>query len=137
MFNLVAPSITGNPNQAGNALTVSDGEWETGINGVVTHAYQWLSDGVPIADATDPKYTLRADDIGQAISCAWWSQPMPQEAGRWPRAMSSSLAADQMKRENSAVKNEAKSNPFARAASWDLRSLGCSGPRTYLQHAKP
>jgi len=69
MFNLVAPCITGNANQAGNTLSVSDGEWETGINGVVTHAYQWLSDGVPIADATDSKYTLRAEDIGHAISC--------------------------------------------------------------------
>ena len=70
MFNLVAPCITGNPNQAGNTLTVSDGEWETGINGVVIHGYQWLSDGVPIAGATDPKYTLRPDDIGHAISCS-------------------------------------------------------------------
>ncbi len=69
MFNLVAPCITGNPNQAGNTLTVSDGEWETSTNGVVTHGYQWSSDGVPIADATDPKYTLRVDDIGHAISC--------------------------------------------------------------------
>ncbi len=70
MFNLVAPCIAGDPNQAGNTLTVSEGEWETSINGVVTHAYQWLSDGVPIAGATDPNYTLRADDIGRAISCA-------------------------------------------------------------------
>ena len=69
MFNLVAPAITGNPNQAGDTLTVSDGEWETATHGVVTHAYQWLCDGVPIADATEPKYTLRADDIGHAISC--------------------------------------------------------------------
>lgn len=40
MFNLVAPCITGNPNRAGNALTVSDGEWETDADGVVTHGYQ-------------------------------------------------------------------------------------------------
>lgn len=70
MFNLVAPCITGNPNQAGNTLTVSDGEWETSNNGVVTHAYQWLSDGVPIAGATDHDYTLRAHDIGHTISCS-------------------------------------------------------------------
>lgn len=70
MFNLIAPCITGNPNQAGNTLTVSDGAWETGINGVATCGYQWLCDGVPIAGATDPEYTLRADDIGHAISCA-------------------------------------------------------------------
>lgn len=70
MFNLVAPFITGNSNQAGNTLTVSDGEWETSLNGIVTHGYQWLSDGAPIADATDAKYTLRADDIGHAISCS-------------------------------------------------------------------
>jgi hypothetical protein len=70
MFNLVAPSITGNPNQAGNTLTVSDGEWETDVDGVVTHGYQWRSDDVPITGATDPRYTLRADDIGHAISCS-------------------------------------------------------------------
>ena len=70
MFNLVAPCITGNPNRTGNTLTVSDGEWETEINGVVTYGYQWLSDGVPIAGATDPKYTLRPGDIGHAISCS-------------------------------------------------------------------
>lgn len=70
MFNLVAPFITGNPNQAGNTLTVSDGDWETATNGVITHAYQWRSDDIPIAGATDPKYTLRADDIGHAISCS-------------------------------------------------------------------
>jgi hypothetical protein len=70
MFNLVVPSITGNANQAGNTLTVSDGEWETGTNGVITHGYQWRSDGDPIAGATDPEYKLRAADIGHAISCS-------------------------------------------------------------------
>ncbi len=70
MFNLVAPCITGNPNRAGNTLTVSDGEWETDADGVVTHGYQWRADDVPIAGATDPEYKLRADDVGHAISCS-------------------------------------------------------------------
>ena len=90
MFNLVISCITGNPNQAGNLLTVSDGERETSINGVMTHAHQWLSEGVPIAGATDPGDTLRADGIGHAISC---SVVATEAAGGWALAASNVVVA--------------------------------------------
>ena len=62
-----APTITGTA-QVGETLTVdttaiSDAD---GLDNV-GYSYQWLADDTEVAGATDPTYTLVADDVGKAI----------------------------------------------------------------------
>ena len=62
-----APTISGTA-QVGKTLTVdttaiSDAD---GLDNV-GYSYQWLADDTEIAGATDPTYTLVADDVGKAI----------------------------------------------------------------------
>ena len=62
-----APTITGTA-RVGETLTVdttaiSDAD---GLDNV-GYSYQWLADDTEIAGATDPTYTLVADDVGKAI----------------------------------------------------------------------
>lgn len=69
--NGVAPINQGVPTITGTAiyretLSASPGVW--GSPDVVTLAFQWLRDGAPIDDATDPTYQLELDDIGTAVA---------------------------------------------------------------------
>jgi hypothetical protein len=50
--------------KVGKVLTVQDPTWnEEGV----THAYQWLRDGTPIAGATAKTYTLDPEDLGRSV----------------------------------------------------------------------
>ena len=50
--------------KVGKVLTVQDPTWnEEGV----THAYQWLRDGTPIAGATAKTYTLAPEDLGRQV----------------------------------------------------------------------
>jgi hypothetical protein len=64
--NTAAPVVSG---QAGlsDTLSCTSGSW----TGIPTPActYQWLRDGVAIADATDDTYTIAAADLGHLLAC--------------------------------------------------------------------
>lgn len=60
----IAPTITGTA-QVGRFLFVSTGTWDHSPTG---YAYQWLRDGVEIADATSNFYLLAAADEAANIS---------------------------------------------------------------------
>jgi hypothetical protein len=50
--------------KVGKPLTVQDPTWnEDGV----THTYQWLRDGAPIAGATGKTYTLAPEDLGRQV----------------------------------------------------------------------
>lgn len=49
----------------GNTVSVDAGTWTPSPQ---SFTYQWLRDGVAITDATDPSYTLTADDANHAVS---------------------------------------------------------------------
>jgi sugar lactone lactonase YvrE len=57
------PSISGRL-QVGETLTADPGSW----TGEPSFAYQWRADGVDIADATEPTYTLTAAEVGTRIT---------------------------------------------------------------------
>jgi len=58
------PVITGTP-VVGRVLRATSGEWDTeGLS----FAYQWLSNGEPISNATSATYRVRGADQGDAIS---------------------------------------------------------------------
>ncbi len=61
--SIAAPS--GTPS-VGNALTCASGVW-TGEPEPFT--YQWLRNGVAIADATEGSYMLTSEDVGKVIQC--------------------------------------------------------------------
>ena len=58
------PKITGTA-EAGSTLTADTGDW--GVDGAI-FSYQWLRDGNPIDDATQPAYAVTAADRGHGIS---------------------------------------------------------------------
>ena len=62
-----APTISGTA-QVGKTLTASTSDIADadGLSGAV-FSYQWLANGADIAGATDPTYTLVADDLGKTI----------------------------------------------------------------------
>ncbi|MDR1799611.1 MAG: FG-GAP-like repeat-containing protein [Bifidobacteriaceae bacterium] len=69
MFNpleaTVASAAIGGTPGIGQTLTVSLGEvWPSGA----TVTYQWLRDGANITGATQPTYTVQADDAGHEVS---------------------------------------------------------------------
>ncbi|WP_020143643.1 hypothetical protein [Terracoccus sp. 273MFTsu3.1] len=57
------PTITGAA-KVGSPLVVDGGSWDEGV----TLDYQWLSEGTPIIDATDPTFTPDASHLGSAIT---------------------------------------------------------------------
>jgi len=59
-----APTITGTA-RVGSPLTVSAGTW---LPRPVDLAYQWMSDGDDIDEATETQYTPTAEDLGAVIS---------------------------------------------------------------------
>jgi hypothetical protein len=58
------PTVTG---QAvyGSTLTANPGQWSPAV---VTFAYQWLRDGVPIGGAVASAYTAGLDDLGKRLA---------------------------------------------------------------------
>jgi hypothetical protein len=58
------PTVTG---QAvyGSTLTANPGQWSPAV---VTFAYQWLRDGVPIGGAVASAYTAGLDDLGKTLA---------------------------------------------------------------------
>jgi hypothetical protein len=60
----VAPAISGTPT-VGSTLTATSGEWDT--EGL-TFAYQWLSGGKPIQNATSSTYRVTRADQGAQLS---------------------------------------------------------------------
>lgn len=64
--NTAAPTITGRV-RVGRTLRTDGGSWEATEDVEVTLRYQWLRDGVPIAGATSPSYTLTATDFGRNL----------------------------------------------------------------------
>jgi protocatechuate 3,4-dioxygenase beta subunit len=75
-FNTAAPGVSGTAT-VGGLLSCSSGSW-TGEPELALSAgwpltspfsYQWLRDGVPIAGATSPAYTVQATDVGHALVC--------------------------------------------------------------------
>jgi hypothetical protein len=58
------PTVTG---QAvyGSTLTANPGQWTPAV---VTFAYQWLRDGVPIGGAVASAYTAGLDDLGKTLA---------------------------------------------------------------------
>jgi hypothetical protein len=65
-----APSITGTP-RVGGVLHGHAASWGTMLS-AVTSTWQWRADGVDIPGATGPDYTVRAGDVGKAITLAEW-----------------------------------------------------------------
>jgi beta-glucanase (GH16 family) len=65
-LNTAAPVASGTP-EVGRALGCSPGSW-TG-DPAPTFAYEWLSDGAPIAGATGTAYTVQSADQGHTLSC--------------------------------------------------------------------
>jgi hypothetical protein len=68
-----APADIGAPTVAGTralsaTLTCAPGEWSGAP--APTFTYQWLRDGVTLAGATSPTYTVLAADQGHGLACA-------------------------------------------------------------------
>jgi hypothetical protein len=63
--NQTAPAINGAV-QAGQSISCAHGGW---LGDFLTFAYQWLSNGAPIAGATGPTYVVQPSDVGRALSC--------------------------------------------------------------------
>ena len=64
--NTVRPVLTGDAG-VGDTLSCSSGGW-TGLP-TPTLSYQWLRDGVAIADAANDSHTITATDRGRLLSC--------------------------------------------------------------------
>lgn len=64
--DIVVPQITGVPS-VGESIACSAGEWKATAPLVFT--YNWLRDGVHIADATRNVYTVSVDDKGRTLAC--------------------------------------------------------------------
>lgn len=62
--NTARPSVSGTP-WLGRTLQASPGSWSEPSD---TVSYQWLRDGVPIADATGSTYTLAEDDVAHRVA---------------------------------------------------------------------
>ena len=58
------PTISGTP-AVGEVLTADPGTWD--VAGL-TYAYQWQSNGTPIAGATSATYTVRRADVGTSLT---------------------------------------------------------------------
>jgi hypothetical protein len=61
--NTAKPTLAGQAQRA-STLTATIGSWTGNGNG---YAYQWQRDGVDIAGATNPTYTLSADDVNATV----------------------------------------------------------------------
>lgn len=61
--NVIKPAISGVA-QVGQVLTAYPGKW----SGAPSFAYQWKNEGVNLAGATHPTYTLQASDSGDTIT---------------------------------------------------------------------
>ena len=59
-----APTIAGTP-KVGSSLTCLSGTW----TGNPTYAYSWNRDGIAIAGATSPSYTVQVADATDKLSC--------------------------------------------------------------------
>lgn len=64
-FAILGPFIDNSSPSVGDAITISTVIWQ---NNPVSHAYQWLRDGVNIVGATSISYVATSDDIGFSIS---------------------------------------------------------------------
>ena len=62
----VVPAITGTV-AVGQVVSVSNGTWS---GSPASYTYQWQANGVDIAGATVPTYTVQAGDAGKLIGCA-------------------------------------------------------------------
>jgi 5-hydroxyisourate hydrolase-like protein (transthyretin family) len=62
--NTSAPTVAG-PAKVGSTLTANPGAWSPAGVGL---AYQWLSDGAPIAGATGTTYAVPAGQVGRRLS---------------------------------------------------------------------
>jgi hypothetical protein len=61
------PMVTGAAATVFSGITCSPGTW---TESPTAFAYQWLRDGVPVAGAATPAYTVAIADAGRQISCA-------------------------------------------------------------------
>jgi len=64
-LSMVPPTVEGTPTYLEN-LTATPGAW-TPPDGLA-YAYQWLRDGVPVADANTASYRLDLDDLGHTLT---------------------------------------------------------------------
>ncbi|MEA2157217.1 MAG: hypothetical protein QOE11_3357 [Solirubrobacteraceae bacterium] len=63
--NTTSPAASGTP-AAGQPLACAPGAW---AGDAPSFAYEWLSDGAPIAGASTPSYAVAATDQGHALAC--------------------------------------------------------------------
>ncbi len=74
-INTVVPVLTGIVAYS-NTITVNTGTWDTTavVNPTLAYSYQWLRDGVAIADtpvgtSTTSSYVCQSGDVGKQLSC--------------------------------------------------------------------
>ncbi len=65
--NTVLPLISGTPS-VGSLLSTTSGSWTDTDGDTLSYAYQWLSDGVPIAGATTANFTPTTAEAHTTIS---------------------------------------------------------------------
>ena len=65
--NLIAPAISGD-RRVGRTLTCSRGSWNDATPPFPV-TYRWRRGTVAIVGATEPTYTITADDLGQSLNC--------------------------------------------------------------------
>lgn len=64
--NTVAPKVTGNTNPL-DTLTCSEGTWIG--TPIITFAYQWFLDGLPIVGEVSTEYEIKPSDLNKTIYC--------------------------------------------------------------------
>jgi len=83
----------------GAKLRCATGTWAGA--GPITYGYQWVSDGVPIASASTPAFTVRRADAGHALACRVSAQ---NAAGSSPALSNAVLIPVPLKRLNPTMK---------------------------------